>query len=95
MCYDHRYIRDHLIKDGFMHLGYNYGYSGNWLSRYTYVLDLKPDLDVILKGIKNYSNHNKKNELRDIRVTKGTRLDLVHLYQAQLVLAKKEKFIPK
>ncbi|MDD4642586.1 MAG: peptidoglycan bridge formation glycyltransferase FemA/FemB family protein [Erysipelotrichaceae bacterium] len=93
--YDHRYISDHLIKDGFMHLGYNYGYSGNWLSRYTYVLDLKPDLDVILKGIKNYNNHNKKNELRDIRVTKGTRSDLVHLYQAQLVLAKKEKFIPK
>ncbi len=93
--FDHRYMTDAFIEDGFHHLGYNYGYSGNWMSRFTYILDTTPDLKTIHKNIKNFNAHTRKNEMRCVRVEEGSRKDIPLLYEAELDLAKKNKFIPR
>ena len=93
--YHNLWLSEIFIKDGFRHLGYNYGYSGNWMSRFTYILDLTPDLTQIQKKIKNFNSHTKKNELRNITVVEGDKADLKHLYMAQLELAKTQRFVAK
>lgn len=93
--FNHESITMELINDGFNHLGYNYGYSGNWLSRYTYILDLKPDLASIFKGIKRESIYDKKNKMRDIRVEEVGKAGLNTLYEGELLLAAQQGFIPK
>ncbi len=93
--YDNQWFKDLMLKDGFMHLGYNYGYSGNWLSRFSYILDLSADIDKIKKNIKNFNNHDRKNKMRAINVYLASKKDLDILYQLQLELAQKERFVPK
>lgn len=93
--FNRQWFTDALVEDGFRHLGYNYGYSGNWMSRYTYILDLSPELKTIQKNIKNYNNHMRKNTERCLEVYEGTKDDLDILYKAELDLAKKDRFIPK
>jgi lipid II:glycine glycyltransferase (peptidoglycan interpeptide bridge formation enzyme) len=93
--YHHLWLSENFIEDGFTHLGYNYGYSGNWMSRFTYILDLTPDLNQIQKKIKNFNSHTKKNDLRTIRVIEADKADLKYLYLAQLELAKTQRFVAK
>ena len=93
--FNNEWLTKQLINDGFTHLGYNYGYSGNWMSRYTYVLDLSADIDTIKKHIKNFNNHTKKNQMRLIEVYEGKEEYINILYNAQLELAKKDRFVPK
>jgi len=93
--FNNEWLTAQLINDGFTHLGYNYGYSGNWMSRFTYVLDLSPEIELIKKHIKNFNNHTKKNQMRLIEVYEGQEEDLKILYHAQLELAKKDRFVPK
>ena len=53
--FNHEYITEILQEEGFVHLGYNYGYSGNWMSRFTYRLDIHDkSLSQIQKGIKRF-----------------------------------------
>ena len=93
--FNNEIVTSQLETIGFKHLGYNYGYSGNWLSRYTYVLDLSPELPAIFKGIKRESIYHKKNILRDLRVEEVGRAGLQTLYEGELLLAKQQGFIPK
>lgn len=93
--FDHRWMTEAFVEDGFVHLGYNYGYSGNWMSRFTYILDTTPDLKTIYKGIKNFNGHTRKNEMRCVKVEEGSRKDLPLLYEAEVDLAKKNRFIPR
>ena len=93
--FNNEWLTEQLINDGFTHLGYNYGYSGNWMSRFTYVLNLSADIETIKKHIKNFNNHTKKNQMRLVEVYEGKEEDLKILYNAQLELAKKDRFIPK
>ena len=93
--YHHLWLTEVLCKDGFSHLGYNYGYSGNWMSRFTYILDLSADITHIQKNIKNFNNHTKKNNLRLVQVVEGDRADLKYLYEAQLELARSQRFVAK
>ena len=93
--YHNLWLSETFIKDGFTHLGYNYGYSGNWMSRFTYILDLTPELTQIQKKIKNFNSHTRKNDLRTVSVIEGDKTDLKYLYLAQLELAKTQRFVAK
>ncbi len=93
--FNHEFVTDLLKKDGFIHLGYNYGYSGNWLSRYTYELNLEEDLSKIQKNIKRFSIYTKKNQMRDLSVVETGKEGLEVLYQGELALASSLKFKPK
>ncbi len=92
--FNHEYITDLFIQNGYTHLGYNYGYSGNWMSRYTYRLDLDKPFKDILKGIKRCSQYTNKNEQRDVRVHKATMDELQTLCEGQEELSKKLGFEP-
>lgn len=93
--FNHEYVSAILKEEGFVHLGYNYGYSGNWMSRYTYRIDMHKPLASILKGIKRGSALQNKNELRDVRVRYGTKDELCYLVQAEDELSQKRGFKPK
>ncbi len=93
--FDRRYLTDWLKEDGFSHLGYNYGYSGNWMSRFTYILDLRPELSVLQKNIKNYNPQHNKNSERCVTVKEAGKEALEVLYKAEMDLARKDRFVPK
>lgn len=93
--FNHEYVTQLLCDEGFTHLGYNYGYSGNWMSRYTYRLDLDRPLKDILKGIKRCSTYANKNEERCVRVRPGTIEELGILVDSEQELSEKLGFKPK
>ena len=93
--FNHEYVTAILQEEGFMHLGYNYGYSGNWMSRFTYRIDMHKPLAAVLKGIKRCSALQNKNALRDVRVRYGARDELCYLVQAEDMLSQKRGFKPK
>ncbi len=93
--FNHEYITADLVSFGFQHLGYRYGYSGNWLSRFTYILDLTPALTDIYQGIKRYRINASKNELRQLEVSEVGLAGIEALHHYQLDLAKQEGFKPK
>lgn len=94
--FNHEYITEILQEEGFVHLGYNYGYSGNWMSRFTYRLDMHDkSLSQIQKGIKRFSTYHNKNLVRDVRVTRATYEDLPILVDSQQELSQKLGFKPQ
>lgn len=93
--FNHEYLTEILQQCGFHHLGYNYGYSGNWMSRYTERLDLNRPWNEVLKGIKRCSTLTAKNEQRDVRVEKAGRDQLNILAMSQGQLSRRLGFKPK
>ena len=93
--FNHEYVTSLLEEAGFTHLGYNYGYSGNWMSRFTYRLDLDQPWPAVLKGIKRCSTYQNKNEQRDVRVREGTIDELPVLVESENELSQKLGFKPK
>ncbi|MBW9211864.1 MULTISPECIES: peptidoglycan bridge formation glycyltransferase FemA/FemB family protein [Terrabacteria group] len=93
--FNQEWFTQFLIEQGFHHLGYNYGYAGNWMSRFTYVKDLDMEWKACLKSIKRQANYTAKNAERLVEVRKGSKQDLWILVQAQQELAKKLGFLPK
>lgn len=81
--FNHEYVTDILKENGFTHLGYNYGYSGNWMSRFTYRLDLDRPWNEIKKGIKRYNIYVNKNEQRAVRVHRASKDELSVLVDSQ------------
>ncbi|MBP3892023.1 MAG: peptidoglycan bridge formation glycyltransferase FemA/FemB family protein [Solobacterium sp.] len=92
--FNHEYITEILKENGYTHLGYNYGYSGNWMSRFTYRLDLNRPFSEIKKGIKRYQTYHNKNEMRGVAVHPATQEDLAVLIQSQKELSAKLGFKP-
>jgi len=93
--FNHEYLTEILQQSGFRHLGYNYGYSGNWMSRYTERLDLDRPWNEVLKGIKRCSTLTAKNEQRDVQVEKAGRDQLNILAMSQGQLSRRLGFKPK
>lgn len=93
--FDHEYVTELLSKAGYHHLGYNYGYSGNWMSRYTYRLNLEQPWSVICKGIKRYSTLSVRNQERCVEVRKGSKAELNYLVLSEIELSRQRGFRPK
>ncbi|MBR2727416.1 MAG: peptidoglycan bridge formation glycyltransferase FemA/FemB family protein [Solobacterium sp.] len=93
--FNHEYITDILKDCGYTHLGYNYGYSGNWMSRFTYRLDLDRPWKEITKGIKRFNYYTNKNKTRCVRVHKAGKDELNVLVNSQEELSEKLGFKPK
>lgn len=93
--FNHEYVTTILQEEGYTHLGYNYGYSGNRMSRYTYRIDMHKPLAEVLKGIKRGFTLQNKNQLRDVRVRYGSRDELSYLVDAEDALSHKLGFKPK
>ena len=92
--FNHEFVTQAFQDCGYTHLGYNYGYSGNWMSRFTYRLDLNQDWKKILKGIKRCSQYTNKNEQRCVKVHKATIDELNVLVMGQEDLSHKLGFEP-
>lgn len=92
--FNHEFVTDLFKQCGYRHLGYNYGYSGNWMSRYTYRLNLDQPWKSILKGIKRCSQYTRKNEERDVQVHKAGRDELNVLVMGQEALSHERGFEP-
>lgn len=90
--FNHEYITEIFKQCGYTHLGYNYGYSGNWMSRYTYRLSLDQPFNKVLKGIKRCSQYTNKNEQRAVKVHKATMDELDVLVMGQEDLSHKLGF---
>lgn len=90
--FNHEYVTDLFLESGYHHLGYNYGYSGNWMSRYTYRLDLNQPFQSITKGIKRYNQYTSKNDLRHVLVHKAGKEELSVLCMGQEELSKERGF---
>lgn len=93
--FNHEYVTELLKENGFTHLGYNYGYSGNWMSRFTYRLNLDRPWNEIKKGIKRYNIYLNKNEQRAVRVHEASINELDVLVDSQKELSEKLGFKPK
>lgn len=93
--FNHEYITEILKQNGYTHLGYNYGYSGNWMSRYTERIDLDKPLKDVLKGIKRCNTLTSKNEMRCVEVRKATRNELNVLFECSKELSHQLGFKPK
>ena len=92
--FNHEYVTELFQQYGYTHLGYNYGYSGNWMSRFTYRLDLDKPFKDILKGIKRCSQYTNKNEQRDVHVHIANIDELYVLCEGQEELSRKLGFEP-
>ncbi|WP_102342936.1 lipid II:glycine glycyltransferase FemX [Galactobacillus timonensis] len=93
--FNHEYVTGILQECGYTHLGYNYGYSGNWMSRYTYRLNLDRPFADVLKGIKRCRIYDTKNKERDVKVRAGRRDELHHLVENEDLLSQQRGFKPK
>lgn len=93
--FNHEYVTEILKKCGYTHLGYNYGYSGNWMSRFTYRLDLDKPFSEVLKGIKRCRVYETKNRERDVKVRPGRRDELHYLVENEDLLSHERGFRPK
>lgn len=93
--WNHEYVVDWLCACGWKHLGYNYGYSGNIMSRFTYINHLDSDWEQIKKGIKHATSLENKNKIRALEVRQGDIADIKTLVKAEKELAKKLHFIIK
>lgn len=47
--FDHDDITQTIVKNGFVHKGYNFAYDGSWYNRYTLAIDLNDDISQIKK----------------------------------------------
>lgn len=47
--FDHDDITQTIVKNGFVHKGYNFAYDGSWYNRYTLAIDLNDDIAQIKK----------------------------------------------
>ncbi len=92
--FNHEYVTDIFKECGYTHLGYNYGYSGNWMSRFTYRLNLDQPWKAVLKGIKRCNQYTNKNEQRDVQVHKASMDELNVLVMGQEDLSHKLGFEP-
>ncbi len=93
--FNHEYVTELLQKEQFTHLGYNYGYSGNWMSRYTYRLNLDQPWKQVLKGIKRCNTYDSKNKQRCVTVRHGSIDELDILVNSEEELSEKLGFKPK
>lgn len=92
--FNHEFVTDIFKNCGYTHLGYNYGYSGNWMSRFTYRLNLDQEWKSVLKGIKRCSQYTNKNIQRDVKVHKAEMDELNVLVMGQEDLSHKLGFEP-
>lgn len=89
-------ITDHFQSVGFNHTGYNYGYSGYFFPRFTYMLELKSDFkDIIEQVAPNVRNLYRKNLRRGVEVRNGQRDELEYLVKYGRELSEKLEFKPK
>ena len=96
--FDHQWVTDVIEKQGFTHWGYHYGYAGNIQPRFTYILDIRPSMDELLKNMhKSILVTHKKNLRRHITVyeSDASKLNVLTTFGNQLsddndFMAKKE-----
>ncbi len=84
---DQQWITDVIRSSGFVHLGYRYGYAGNIQPRFTYILDIRPDMDTLQNAMhKSILATHKKNQRRHIfvQVSDASKLDVLEHYGKQL-----------
>lgn len=94
--YQFEYLTDAIQACGYHHLGYCYGYSGNWQPRFTYILGIDLSLEeVIANSYKENKTYLKKNQKRAITVRVGDVSELMYLEQFGFDLAHKLGFEPK
>ncbi len=66
--FDHEDITQTIIKNGFVHKGYNFAYDGSWYNRYTLAIDLSEDIETIKKRFTK-QKINSLNQHRIIGLT--------------------------
>lgn len=94
--FNNEFITNRFQNVGFLHTGYNYGYSGYLFPRYTYMLDLTPDFkEIIEKVTPNVRNLYRKNLRRGVEVRDGQRNELEYLVKYGRELSDKLEFKPK
>lgn len=93
--YPHEDVTLLLKALGFQHRGYGYGYDGSFNNRFTFVLDLNEDFNVLSK---RFSSYRKKslNKETDYAITtrKGTVHDIDTLMLFEKQLAASQQFTP-
>ncbi len=94
--YQFEHLTALLETSGYHHLGYCYGYSGNWQPRFTYLLDIDRPLEqIIAQSYKENQTYLRKNQKRAITVREGTIEELSYLEQFGIELSHKLGFEPK
>lgn len=93
--FSNEWVTDELIKLGYQHKGYGYAYDGSWNNRYTLIINLHKDIDIIVdrfsKPRKTTLNRHKINA---ITTHIGTRDDIPYVMQFEKMLAQQEGFEP-
>lgn len=93
---NNEYVTQLLVSQGFEHFGYQYGYSGTWVNRYTLVIDTHPSIEEIRKGFtKTRQNNLKRHRLLGITTRTGTKDDIKYLCQFEKELTQTQGFKPK
>lgn len=94
--YNYEAIAATIEQCGFEHLGYCYGYSGNWQPRFTYRLNIASPIEELIKNsYKENQTYLRKNTRRSITVRHGTEDELKYLETFGIELATKLGFAYK
>ena len=92
---NNEYLTEMINQAGFIHKGYGYGYDGSWANRYTLIIDIKPELEIILQNFnKPRQQALKRHNLIGVTTRTGTKQDLTHLVRFEKELSAKMHFKP-
>lgn len=93
--FDHDDITQTIVKNGFVHKGYNFAYDGSWYNRYTLAIDLNADIAQIKKRF-NKQKITSLNRHAIIGLTThiGTTADLPYLSSFEKQLCAIQGFKP-
>lgn len=92
---NHEHITDALIRLGYTHKGYGYAYNGSWTNRFTLIVDLKDEMDIVRSRFsKRRKRSVKKNESIGITTRTAGKEELGILMDMQKMLTEQHGFKP-
>lgn len=93
---NNEFVTELLKREGFVHFGYKYGYSGTWVNRYTLVIDTSPSMEEIIQNFtKTRQNNLKRHRQMKITTRIGTKEDIKYLCKFEKQLTQTQGFKPK
>lgn len=94
--FNNEWVSDTLIKLGYTHKGYGYGYDGSWRDRFTLILDIdKPINEIVENFAKNKKTFYKRQLKMGVTTTVNKEQGIAYLAKFEKQLTQIHGFKPK
>lgn len=93
--FNHEYVTEDLIKDGYKHKGYGYAYNGSWTNRYTLIIDLSAGKEEVFnRFIPQRKRAIKRHNTWHVYTEIGNKGDIPDLMRLEKQLTENDGFKP-